>query len=167
MAALCWSLLLKCMWWMSCWPWTNSAYVCVTACMLKLERVISSILLSKYTTYCRVGPDWTKREYVALIFAWSWHVLLLFDAVWGRNFTLTMCCLNTPQSHCYHVLSKYTIMSMMALLRWSSLVECMEWVSCLPCTNSAYVYIPVCVLWWWWGVNWKVLSIGDRCSMRL
>ena len=45
---------------------------------------------------------------------------------------------------CY-VVSKYAIMAMMAPLRWSSLVECMEWVSCLLCTNSAYVYIPVYV----------------------
>ena len=30
------------------------------------DVVISSILLSKYTTYCRVGRGWTKREYVCI-----------------------------------------------------------------------------------------------------
>ena len=85
MTALCWSSLLKCVWWMSCWPWTNSAYVCVTGCMhaqigmyywcsdvdrcsIYHDVVISSILLSTYTAYCRVGPDWTKREYVCIDF---------------------------------------------------------------------------------------------------
>ena len=54
------------------------------------------------------------------------YVILLIDAVWGRNLTFE------------NVLSKYTTMAMTALC-CSSFVECMKWMSCWYYTNSTYV----------------------------
>ena len=41
-------------------------YSMCTDAVYMMMLVISSILLSKYTTYCRLGHGWMKREYVCI-----------------------------------------------------------------------------------------------------
>ena len=45
-----------------------------------------------------------------------------------------------------HVLSKTCTIMAVTPLRWSSLLKCMKWASCWPCTNRTYVCIAACVL---------------------
>ena len=41
MMTLRWSSFVECIEWLSCWPWTYSAYVCIAACAITFESVIS------------------------------------------------------------------------------------------------------------------------------
>ena len=54
--ALHWSLLVECMKRVSCWPWTNSAYVCIPVC--DSERVVTDVGYNR--TYeapsCKFSP---------------------------------------------------------------------------------------------------------------
>ena len=43
------------------------------------------------------GPKPTARKFLLLRSCSNLAVLLAFDAVWSRNLTLIMCCLNTLQ----------------------------------------------------------------------
>ena len=81
--------------------------------------VISPILLSKYTTTCcRVGPGRTSSAYdyiACCLCICVWHVLSPFNAVWGCNLVLIMCCSNTPRwrlcidLHCLNIWHGYRI----------------------------------------------------------
>ena len=141
-------IFVGCMYaWNGYWLWPNSAYVCIAVCVLEFdgvtgvqwmrhEIVIVPFMLSKYTTHYNHGDGGS-----ALIFdPWMYYrtgVVLALDkqcvrlhclnltrviAVWRHNnLTIIIC----------HVLSKNTTMAM-PVLRWSSLVECMWWMSCWP-----------------------------------
>ena len=92
MTALHWSLLVACMKRVSCWPWTNSAYV------LKFDGVIGV----RCNTRAVILPS------------------------------------------CAILPSEYTTIMLITALHWSSLVDCMERVSCRSCTIRSYVCITAC-----------------------
>ena len=104
-----------------CCPWTNSAYVCVAACALELTGVIDdqcsirsslrafqihyngddgSACVDLYSLNvwngCHVDPGRTARAFALLRACLNSKALLLLDAVYNRNLTLT-CCENTQQ----------------------------------------------------------------------
>ena len=113
-------------------------------------------LFVKYMERYHVGTGRTERAF-QLLCVCVWILEFIWRRYWCskhyeivNNLTFIMC---HPNILC--------IMAMMALLRWSLLVECMEWVSCLPCTISAYVYISMCVC----VVEFKVVVV-DRWSIR-
>ena len=67
-----WSLLVECMWWVSCWPCTNSAYVCVATCVIKLERVIGvRCVQMQYIWWC-CNLIYFAVQIHYLLSCWSW-----------------------------------------------------------------------------------------------
>ena len=119
---------------------------------------------------CRVGPWQTVRTF-ALLFACSDYLkmlILVFDAVWGRNLTLIRDLKFDTSDWCWEVVISPSCMLCFAIqtqnngndhytLGWSLCVECVEWISCWtyvclkrascwPLTNRSYVCITVCVL---------------------
>ena len=79
--------------------------------------------------------SWTNSAYVYI--AWMWHVLLVIDAVWGRNLTFTRC--------------SNTLCTIITAVRWSSFVGwIMARVSCWCWTISKYVCIATCVGTCYW-----------------
>ena len=71
---------------------------------------------------------WANSGYVCVRVRLNLKVLLVIDAVWVRNLTLTLIMFIQP----------YT---MATALRWSSVVEYMERVPCWPWTNRTYVCV--------------------------
>jgi len=84
-----------------------------------------------------VGPGQTGGTCVCMC-PWNLKVLLVFDAVWGRNLTLMcyfICCPNTLQ------------------WRWRLCID-LKWMHgtmlCWPWSNSTYVCIAACVHGCYW-----------------
>ena len=90
-------------WQIGRWPWTDSAYVCITACVWSHLKVLlvfdavwgdilvtCSILLFKYTTFRHGGPGRIGRMFVLLcLCARIWRCYCLaFNTVWDYKFTL-------------------------------------------------------------------------------
>ena len=117
MTALRWSSVVECIKWVPCWPWTKSAYVCrsslIGACVIKFEGVVgvycSIWRCCNLTLICCPNTllivvltlaGQTERKFALLTdYALEFEGLLVIDAVWGRNLTLTliMCCSNLPR----------------------------------------------------------------------
>ena len=90
---------------------------------------------------------WTSRPYVYI--SWIWHVLLVIDAVWGRNLTCMRC-------------SKYIMYnnngSALIFIRWLNV-----WNGCrvgAGWSARTFVLLRVCL-------NWAVLLVIDTVFMRL
>ena len=152
--------------WVPCWPWTNSALVCiivafvlgffVVQCGMSRNAVCVVILPSS----CAVQTHYNDDDGSALIFVgwmyawngcWPWSnsayvciaaCVLEFDGVTGVQLMQYEVVISPSCA-----IEIHSIMVMTAL-RWSSILECiMGPVSCWPWTNSAYVYIA-----WIWHV---------------
>ena len=67
----------------ACSDWNVLLVFDVYRCNKYDDVVTSSILLSKYTTYCRLAMTGRKGSTFASLYVWIWYVLLLFDVVWG------------------------------------------------------------------------------------
>ena len=136
-------------WWFECIDWCR-VVPGRTACafvLLELDRIMGRYL--SITMRCPNTLQWQWRLRVDLrllnagvglamdeqlvrlyccVYATIWHLLLVLDAIWGRD-----------KFNPYVVLSKKTKIMPMTALRWFSLVN--AWVSCWPWANSTCVYL--------------------------
>ena len=183
--ALCWSLLVGCMERVSCWLHMNRAYVCIPACVLEFEVVVS-VRCSNFIRiiFCPNKLQW-RWPYLRLLdvrngcrvdlersvcmCVWclvlrvfsNLKVLLVFDAVWDRNFTFMhyfavqihcvslvlvlheqrvrlRCCVRAWIWRCQWHLMQYEVLvlpSFAILLSKYTTCRHVVW----PLTNSAYV----------------------------
>ena len=120
--------------------------------------------------------SWTNSAYVYI--AWIWHVLLVIDAVWGRNLTFTRC--------------SNTLCTIITALRWSSFVGWMYGTGVVLALDDQHVrlYCCVCVLelgavagdrhnmhevvispshtlqWrWWLYIDLRPSNVWNRCRV--
>ena len=94
----------------SCWPWTNSPYVCIVLCLnLKLLFVFDAVWGRNLTLMCCPNTlqwwcsvhvylrwmngtvscwSWTNSGYVFIAVCLDSNLFFVFDVVWDRNLTL-------------------------------------------------------------------------------
>ena len=89
---------------------------------------------------CRVGPGWTARTFVTIA-AWC-AIGLTRSCYWCLMQYWAVCNFTS----CAILLCEYiaTLTILWRVLLWSSLIECMERVTCWSWMNSLYVYSLVC-----------------------
>ena len=156
-----WFSLVECMEWVPCWPWMNSAYVC-SYCYVLFDWPYSKLLLV-FNAVCRYMQFHVIRHValrihrnvnngLALFFVGWMHEMgtvlaldkqsvrlqLLIDAwcvidLTQNCFWCSMQCLMLP--HASFGFSNIP-QRQYRTLHWSSLVECMEPMSCWPWTKS-------------------------------
>ena len=163
-----WSLLVECMERLSCWPWTNSAYVFSYYCAVCDSYSKPLFVFSVVWSVCNfISCAILLSEYTAtslIIMALHWSLLVecmervLCWPLMHSTYVCSYCCAvcDWPYSKLLLVFDAVCMGPYLILphapfcspntpqrsqrdLHWSSLVECVEWVPCWPWTNSAYV----------------------------
>ena len=151
MTALHWSSFFECMGWVLCWPCTNRSYVYISwiwhvplICSMVVTLLSCAVQKINFNgnagftlIFCCLmyGMDAVlalDKQAVRFIFTY----ILGFDGVTAARLMHYEVAIS---SSCAILLSKYTTLAI-PTLRWSSFVECMEWVSCFSWTNRPYVY---------------------------
>ena len=127
------------------------------------------------------GTVCTFRSYIACI----WHMLSMFDAIWGRNLTLVYtalifirslnvwngCCVGSGRTGRTFILLEFD-----TCYWWSMQYEAAISLSCMHCSNTHIAMVmhgfalisggTVCTFRFYIACTWHILLIGVWCSLR-
>ena len=154
------SLLVECMGRVLCWFWMSRLYVCIA--VSKWLNLLDGVINRRSTRYkasmrnFEVFDNISRSSYYyetvvlspcnwcAETYTLKWQLVATLRALifirWMTMIVILPSCVILP--------SEYTTITLITILYWSSLVECMKWVSCWRWANSSYVCIAVCSRIW-------------------
>ena len=107
MPTLHWSSLVECMQRLSCWPWTNSSYVCIAVCDSELLLMFDTVgpmspyhvilpsctmFLSKYTNYTPVTINVNNGRASIFVVGWMYGGTGAVLALDKQRVRLYCCC---------------------------------------------------------------------------